>query len=256
MSLLGLGAYDDSPGPNESPAAQTDSAIHLSIVDYDNDADAAAPEPTAVAAAELGASLDDEAVLRAVPRSVGTGGVQVSIVKKLPPSAAAAEAAVPDETADAVAAASADEPAARQPYAIPGSPPGDVDPGLAERFANLAQKTRAGSSVNEFIRKARSFRNPDILEKLVAFFEVREAGTNYPPSLYDPADVTRDDHYDRIEARRREWEERQARRQGERVNFAAAGSADVSTAAAGVKPRTTKSKWDSVGGDPAAKRRA
>jgi hypothetical protein len=259
MSLLGLGAYDDSPAAEASPAAPTESAIHLSIVDYDNDADAEpASEPAADASAVLSVSLDDEAVQRAVQRSVGTGGVQVSIVKKHALSTAAADAPPPAEAQD-TAEPTADETEARAPYVIPDSPPGDVDPGLAERFAVLAQKTQNGQSVNEYIRKAQSFRNPNILEKLVAFFEVRDCGTNYPPSLYDPNLITRDDHYDRVEARRREWEERQARKQGERVNFASAGTVDLSAAGAAAsstaKP-ARKSKWDSSGSaDPAAKRR-
>jgi hypothetical protein len=258
MSLLGLGAYDDSPAGETSPAAPTESAIHLSIVDYDNDADAEpAPEPAADASAVLGVSLDDEVVHRAVQRSVGTGGVQVSIVKKPAASAAASDALPPAEAQDAAEPA-ADKPEARVPYVMPDSPPGDVDPGLAQRFAVLAEKTQSGNSVNEFIRKAKSFRNPNILEKLVAFFEVRDFGTNYPSGLYSPNQITRDDHYDRIEARRREWEERQARKQGERVNFTSAGAVELPGASASSAPKPArKSKWDSSGStDPAAKRRA
>lgn len=270
MSLLGLGAYDDSPAADGSPAAEPPaSAIRLSIVDYDNDADGVPEaEPAAHAAPALGASLDDAEVYRAVQRNVGTGGVQVSIVKKSPTPSAFTSGAASSGEAPSTAAAPAPlseeedaESAPRTPYVIPDSPPGEVDPGLAERFANLAQKTREGQRVNDYIRKAKSFRNPDILEKLVAFFEVRESGTNYPPRLYDPAEITKDDHFDRIEARRREWEERQARRPGERVNFASAGKVELhavsSQPAAGGKPR--KSKWDSGGSaapEPPAKRHA
>lgn len=251
-SLLGLAAYDDSPAGEEEDSSARSPALALSIVDYGHEADEPEqPSPS------LGASLDDPALAAAVPKSVGTSGVQVSIVKK--PAAAAAKVAGGEEVREeAGAALSADEkPAQRKPFVIPDSPPGEVDPGLAERFANLAQKTREGVSVNQYIRKAKSFRNPNILEKLVAFFEVRDSGTNYPPSIYDPNEITRDDHYDRLEARRREWEERQARKHGERVNFTSGGTLELPASAAPSAKPPRKSKWDSSGSaDPAAKRQA
>ncbi|EOD31687.1 hypothetical protein EMIHUDRAFT_112633 [Emiliania huxleyi CCMP1516] len=151
--MLGLGAYEDSPvAADAEEAAAAPSAVHLSIVDYD-DAEPEAPEVAAgeAAAAVLGASLDDEAVHKAGQhRSVGVSGVQVSIVKKpaaVPADDAAAAGGDDGSAGEGEASAAAKEErggAARAPYVIPDSPPGDVDPGLAERFENLAEKTRNG----------------------------------------------------------------------------------------------------------------
>lgn len=231
MSLLGLGDYD-SPAPGESPAddvaPEQESSLQLSIVDYENDPEDKAEDESTV----LGVSLDDD-VMNGAPRRVGLGGVQISVTKKSAAKTASAsgEADVEGQTSEQNVAA---PPAAA--FVIPGSPPGDVDSKLADKFRPLVAKTREGYSVNEHIRNAKSFRNPDILEKLVAFFDVRECGTNYPASLYDPSDLTREEHYDRLEDARRKWEERQARKQGEKVAFSSGGVLDSAAPKAGVLP--------------------
>ena len=81
---------------------------------------------------------------------------------------------------------------------------------MEEKFRGLIEKTREGYRVNEHIRNAKAFRNPDILEKLVAFFDVRESGTNYPPELYDTQELSKEDFYEKLEEARRKWEERPA----------------------------------------------
>ncbi|KAL1523206.1 hypothetical protein AB1Y20_018158 [Prymnesium parvum] len=262
--MLGLADYDSpNSAMNESPAlapeatptaaapssAASGAAVAasasssgaptlLSIVDYFDDDKPEEPVPSAA----LGGSLDDISLHKAQPRMVG--GVQISVSKKAAPKIAE------EATSEAHDAAVAGEAAESAPpaFVIPDSPPGSVDDKLLSKFLQLVEKTKAGYSVNEHIRNAKAFRNPDILEKLVNFFEVREFGTNYPASLYDPSELTKEEHYDRLEEARRKWEERQARKQGEKVAFTSAGTLDA-------KPR--KSKWDSSGdGDPSAKRPA
>jgi len=238
----------------------------LSIVDYDNDADEK-PEEEDV----LGDPIDAAA---AAPKRVGLGGVQISIVKKTPPRPLT-PSAEPEAAPAAAEASAAPRPSA---FVIPDSPTGEIDSKLAERYQMLVAKTKEGYCVNEHIRNAKSFRNPDILEKLVKYFEVRECGTNYPASLYDPTAISAVDNYEKLEEARRRWEERQSRKQGEKVSFTSGGSfepaaapkaaaaptvpkpelaaaAHAAAAAALAKPR--KSKWDtSTGSDPAAKRQA
>ena len=77
--------------------------------------------------------------------------------------------------------------------------------------------------MDEHIRNAKSFRNPDLLEKLVEYFDVRESGTNYPPELYDPDALAAHEYYDKLEEARRKYEERQARKPGQPVQFVGAG---------------------------------
>jgi hypothetical protein len=251
MSILG-GAYDDSPAaddasPAPAPAAEKPwrqgvtaslpaSSSQLSIVDYHegDGEEAEGPSvgrpPAGPLAAALGASLDDPSVQGAARRvGVGVSSVQISVVKKSPahpsparPAGDDADAADADADA-AAAAAAADSAAARPPFVLPPSPPGDVDPKLAEKLAGLRSTTQRGHAVNEHIRNAKSFRNPDLLEKLVEYFDVRESGTNYPPELYDPDALAAHEYYDKLEEARRKYEERQARKPGQPVQFVGAG---------------------------------
>ena len=101
-------------------------------------------------------------------------------------------------------------PASRDAHP-PRAPCRQIPASQLEKFMSLVETTKSGYSVNDHIRNAKSFRNPDILEKLgasaasepttplaaslalhlacppiprrcplrpVAFFDVRECGTN------------------------------------------------------------------------------
>lgn len=276
MSLLGLGDYDspstpaegESPAPGgvgkasaaSAPAAAPAASVSkmLGVVAYSLDADDAGDERPENTAEVMGVSIDDDAVQRpnlAIPRKVGS--VQYSVVRAKVQSATAGEAGgarAPD--VDEGAPTDHSESAAIPEFVLPDSPSGVVDPRLADKFLGLVQKSREGFSVNEHIRNAKQFRNPDLLEKLVEYYDVREFGTNYPPTLYDPAALAPEEHFDKLEELRLKWEQRQMRRPGEKVQFtssseAAKGAGAPPTAgAAAAGPR--KSKWDSSRGDPAA----
>ena len=101
-------------------------------------------------------TLDDEAVQHATQRRVG--GVQISVVKK---NAAALPGAVgASSDAEAVAA----EPSGSGTsvaFELPPSPPGELPKEMEEKFRGLIEKTREGYRVNEHIRNAKAFRNPD-----------------------------------------------------------------------------------------------
>lgn len=211
------------------------------------------PENTAEV---LGMSIDDVTVQPAMPRKVGS--VQYSVVRAKVQSATAGEVGGA-RASDVEEGTPPDhsERAVIPEFVLPDSPSGVVDPRLAEKFLGLVQKSREGFSVNEHIRNAKQFRNPDLLEKLVAYYDVREFGTNYPPTLYDPAALTPEEHFDKLEDARRKWEERQMRRPGEKVQFtssseATAKGAGVPPAAGAVAAGTRKSKWDSSRGEAAA----
>eukprot|EP00908_Phaeocystis_cordata_P005445 Transcript_15923.p1 GENE.Transcript_15923~~Transcript_15923.p1 ORF type:complete len:277 (+),score=80.05 Transcript_15923:138-968(+) len=273
--MLGLGDYDSPSVDGDSPAAAAALAeepvapagAQLSIVDYydDNDGEEAVP-PTVPDTGVLGVTLDDDAVQRATQRRVG--GVQISVVKK-PQTPVHPSSVIPadNEEGEAEPSGSGAPPA----FVLPPSPTGSLPSEMVAKFRGLVEKTGEGYRVNEHIRNAKAFRNPDILEKLVAFFDVRECGTNYPPELYDPAAFPKDDYYEKLEETRRKWEERQARKPGEKMAFASGGvlnqpamtseqlskageAARAAAAALASKPGSRKSKWDSGGDDPEAKR--
>ena len=212
--MLGLGDYDSPSVDGDSPAAApalaeepvAPAGAQLSIVDYydGNDGEEAVP-PAAPDTGVLGVTLDDDAVQRATQRRVG--GVQISVVKK-PQTPVHPSSVIPadNEEGEAEPSGSGAPPA----FVLPPSPTGSLPSEMVAKFRGLVEKTGEGYRVNEHIRNAKAFRNPDILEKLVAFFDVRECGTNYPPELYDPAAFPKDDYYEKLEETRRKWEERQA----------------------------------------------
>lgn len=62
----------------------------------------------------------------------------------------------------------------------------------------LALKVEEGKSVNEQMRNSRQSKNPDILEKLVEHFGIKEIDSNYPKPLFDPFSFQPSDFYDQI----------------------------------------------------------
>ena len=154
--------------------------------------------------------------------------MQVSVVKRAAGGAAAAGGFVEAEgaaAASAAAAAAATSESGRPAFVVPDSPPGDLNPKALERHLSYVDKLSKGMHVNDHIRNAKKFRNPCLLDKLVAMIGVQEFGSNYPTDLYDPNSLTREEHYDALELQRKAWEEKQKRKSGEKVEFRSSGSA-------------------------------
>ena len=275
MSLV---AYDDSPEPmesagNEAPAsvgtssaaASAPASCLLSIVDYRNG------DKPPLPARDLGVSLDDDDIVKSGTRRLGS--VQVSIVKRSAKLAVASDA---DGTTSSTPDAPAPKEDVRPSFQVPPSPPGECNPKVMAKFLGFVKSSSEGNCVNDYIRNSKRFRNPDLLEKLVAFMDVVENGSNYPSEIYDPTAVEPQEFYEELERARREYEERQSRKPGERVQFhssglleqqhqqqpraAPSGAAGIGTSTAAPPAAATdasvvkrKSKWDTGGGDKKAK---
>jgi hypothetical protein len=286
--VLGLGAYDES-GSDESPAPSGGASTPagdgthpaadlqkkpslLSIVDYQvEDAEEENAEAKARAADQLRSAADDDALDRTFPSGkVSAVGASFSVVRrevKRPAAvagdggggggASGASSAANDGNGPGAVTLGAD--GSRGPFVPPDSPPGGADPRLLEKYDRQIRATReCGQTVNDYIRNMKRFRNPCLLEKLVDFLKVQEFGTNYPPDLYDPTSFEEGEFYEKLEETRREWEARQARKQGERVEFRSAGAqqpsqppppAVVQPPPAAADPPKRKSKWDTGGSD-------
>ena len=176
--ILGLD-YEDSPVDGGSPAQEPAPAVAstglLTIVDY-TDTD----EVPAVERPDLGVSLDDDAIVHGAPRKLGS--VQVSVVKRSSVTTpAGGEVSAPAYEAGTVAGPSCPT------FVVPDSPPGEPHPKLMEKYAGYVAASKKGTYVNDTIRHAKRFRNPDLLEKLVSFTDVAEFGSNYPTDIYDPS---------------------------------------------------------------------
>ena len=121
--------------------------------------------------------------------------MQVSVVKRAPPAAQPQPAALSRRKAplqrSAAAAAAATSESGRPAFVVPDSPPGDLNPKALERHLSYVDKLSKGMHVNDHIRNAKKFRNPCLLDKLVAMIGVQEFGSNYPTDLYDPNSLAR-----------------------------------------------------------------
>lgn len=255
--LAGLEEYgsDESPAAEAvsvlapaAPAAAQPSRSLLSIADYGPEPDEAERMAQRQGAERLGVSLDEDEVDRgAGPTSrVGGIGVQVSVVKRTvlggmltASSASKVVAGSSDGDAEgtssgALVANGAGDNGTRPAFVVPDSPPGELNPRTMEKYLGYVAAAKEGNKINDHIRHSKKFRNPCLLDKLVAYLGVQEFGTNYPPELYDPSAFGRDEHYDALEEARREWEHKQSRKQGEKVDFRSAGSQPPAAPVAGV----------------------
>ena len=69
---------------------------------------------------------------------------------------------------------------------LPPEPPGVCQPELQAQINRLYKKRmETGYDMNAYIQNNKAFRNPSIYEKLIAFCEIDEHGTNLPKELYD-----------------------------------------------------------------------
>lgn len=89
-----------------------------------------------------------------------------------------------DDSVDAVA----EEPAVKrarteQRPVVPSEPPGEADSELTIRLAQFREK---GYNPTQHIRQNREFANPQLLQKIVDYFEIDDIGSCYPKHLFNP----------------------------------------------------------------------
>ena len=69
---------------------------------------------------------------------------------------------------------------------------------LQEKLNRFHQLRDQGKSINQNLCSSHAFKNPDILEKLVQYMGVKEIGTNYPKTLFNPLPVDESDYFDNL----------------------------------------------------------
>jgi hypothetical protein len=94
---------------------------------------------------------------------------------------------------DAVLSPKAESPSKRQKtidysdwkndYEGPLEPP---CPLLVDKVAEYIEYKRTGTNINREYRRKKEFKNPNILEKLVHYYNINETGSNYPTDKFDP----------------------------------------------------------------------
>ena len=136
---------------------------------------------------------------------------------------------------------------------LPPEPPGVCQPELQAQINRLYKKrVETGYDMNAYIQNNKAFRNPSIYEKLIAFCEIDEHGTNLPKELYDGYLFGPESSYDVLaKAQAADMEKR------EKKAAAAKGAAkptlvkDGGAKKAGDEEGKRKSKWDQMAPDGA-----
>ena len=99
---------------------------------------------------------------------------------------------------------------------------------LQSKTREWLELKRRGISINDRIRDAKGFRNPDFLQSVVDHFKVDDRGTMFAPEIFDPSVYPPEDDYDELaSAQRRENERREKERRelglDRSMDFASAG---------------------------------
>ncbi|CAG9790082.1 unnamed protein product [Diatraea saccharalis] len=82
---------------------------------------------------------------------------------------------------------------------IPPEPTGKCSEELQERIAKYYdQMLNDGLDMNKVIQNNKSFRNPNLYDKLVEYCNINESDTNYPPEIYDPLKWGKESYYDEL----------------------------------------------------------
>jgi len=63
---------------------------------------------------------------------------------------------------------------------------------------SFTEYKRTGANINREYRRKKEFKNPDILEKLVRYYNIIEIGSNYPASKFDPYKWKASSFYDAL----------------------------------------------------------
>jgi len=81
---------------------------------------------------------------------------------------------------------------------LPPEPTKPVADDLQAKVVKFLQLKSEGKSLNDQIRSNKQTRNPDILDKLVEHFGIKEIDSNYPKDIFDPFAFSPSDFYDHI----------------------------------------------------------
>jgi hypothetical protein len=67
------------------------------------------------------------------------------------------------------------------------------------KISNFHEFKRAGKSLNRNLRRAKDFKNPELLTTLVQFVGIDEIGTNYAREVWDPHRFSASDYYKQLD---------------------------------------------------------
>jgi len=147
---------------------------------------------------------------------------------------------------------------------IPSAPHGRCSRDVLDQVQMLHDRMRQGQQMNALMQSRKSFRNPSIYEKLIAFSGIDEFGTNYPSEMYDPHHWQHGSYYEQLrEAQKVEMDRvEKEKRDRTKVEFVtgtvkkptvAPSSTLVVVGGSAIGEQSRKkSKWDSAVGGSAS----
>ena len=85
---------------------------------------------------------------------------------------------------------------------LPSGPGPEELEAKLQRYLALA---REGKTPNTTLHSSKDYKNPYTHERIVAYYEIFEHGSNYPPTVYDAKNAVRctDEYYDSIALKQR-----------------------------------------------------
>ncbi|GJQ15995.1 hypothetical protein GpartN1_g7814.t1 [Galdieria partita] len=110
-------------------------------------------------------------------------------------------------------------------------------PGLVEWVEWAFVKLQQGVDFNERMRTNKEFRNPGILEKMVAYCELDELGTNFDRTVFDPTSYDASEYYDVLAEKQRLLATRESLKHGPKKE-------EPGDSRSSWKGKRVQSRWD------------
>jgi len=102
-------------------------------------------------------------------------------------------------------------------------------PELVNKVIGFTEYKRTGANINREYRRKKEFKNPDILEKLVKYYNIIEIGSNYPTSKFDPFKWKASSFYDALaEEQQRMYEKQETDKKATKSKTSKSGNKTVS----------------------------
>ncbi|XP_054161677.1 SAP30-binding protein-like [Oppia nitens] len=127
---------------------------------------------------------------------------------------------------------------------IPLEPIEKCSKSLQEKIERLHYKMKMGSNMTTIIQRRKDFRNPSIYEKLIAYCDIDEMATNYPPDVYNPHIWTEKSFYEELAKRQKEDMDRREKDRKERTKVEFMSGTKKGPTGDTNESTKKKSKWD------------
>lgn len=131
---------------------------------------------------------------------------------------------------------------------IPPEPKGQCSRELREKIAKYHARMLVGDDMIGTIERRKDFRNPSIYEKLIAYCDIDEFGSNYPPELYDPHKYGPESYYEKLNDKQKEEMDKYEKEKKDKIRVevvtATVNRPKSVASSSSSDQKAKKSKWD------------